>query len=154
MLLLLCTTAHAAVTNELHPSDLFGRSFPSDYGTFTLTVRDIESAPRWDGHSDPPISISRAISSVTMCLPLIEDSWMLSSVVLDSFDGKGWYYLVIFENHSTFTDGERHYVVIKNYTAAVLMDGRVLAPPENMDEKKVEQGGPGYPPQGVGSPDP
>lgn len=138
--MLLCTTAHAAVTNELYPSDLFGQVIPSDYGTFTLTVRDIGSAPRWDGHGDPPISISQAISSVTIHLPLIdEDSWILSRVGLENFDGKGWYYLVIFENHSTFTEGERHYVVIKNYTAAVLMDGRVLAPLENMDEKKVEQ---------------
>ena len=155
MLMLLCTTVHAAVTNELYPSDLFGQKFRSDYGTFTLTVRDIESAPQWDGQSDPPISISRAISSVTIHLPLIDgDNWMLSRVGLENFDGKGWYYLVTFETHSTFAEGQHHYVVTKYYTAAVLMDGRVLAPPENTEEMKVEQPGPGYPPQGVGFPDP
>jgi hypothetical protein len=140
ILLLLCTTTHAAVTNELHPADLFSRGFPSDYGDFTLTVRDIESAPRWDGHGDPPTSISQAISSVRIHLPLIdEDSWILNNIGLENFDGKGWYYLVVFENHSTFTKGQLHYVVIKKYIAAVLMDSRVLIPSEKENDDLVEQ---------------
>ena len=129
ILMLLCTSTLAAVTNELYPSDVSAQSYPSDYGVFTLTVTDILSAPKWDGHSTPPVTIETAIQAVTKYLPpLTDDKWTLNYISLVNFDGKGWHYLVVFENRTFLTKDQLHYVVTKYYIAAVLMDGRVLAP--------------------------
>ena len=128
LLLLLGTSTLAAVTNELTPSDVSAQSYPSDYGVFTLTVMDIVSSPKWDGHSTPPVTIEAAIEAVTKHLPQIDDKWTLNYISLVNFDGKGWHYLVVFENPTFFTKDQLHYVVTKYYIAAVLMDGRVLAP--------------------------
>ena len=128
ILMLLGTTTLAAVTNELTPSDVSAQSYPSDYGVFTLTVMDIVSAPKWDGHSTPPVTVEAAIDAVTKQLPPIDDKWTLNYISLVNFDGKGWHYLVVFENRTFLTKDQLHYVVTKYYIAAVLMDGSVLAP--------------------------
>ena len=155
MLLLLGTTTLAAVTNELYPSDVASRMYPTDYGTLTLTPEIFVSPVKWDGSGDPPISVSGAINAVKKHLPpLSEEKWKLDSISLMNFDGKGWHYLVVFQNHHSFTENQLHYLVTKDYIAAVLMDGSVIPPSNNKNDNQVEQAGPGYPPQGVGSPDP
>ena len=129
LLLLLCATTHAAVTNELLICDVASRMYPTDYGTLTLSAIDFTSTLGWDGESDPPLSVAQAIDSVKLSLPPItEDRWMLDSIIVENFDGKGWCYLVTFKHNSSFTKDQRHYIITKHYCAAVLMDGRVLLP--------------------------
>ena len=155
VLLLLAIPSYAATTNLLIPSDLSALIFESDYGTLTLTVTDIISGPRWDKNGAPPISIATAIAAVTKQLPPpMGNSRVLSNISLDNYDDKGWYYLVVFEDYQTFSKDDLQYIVTNKYIAVVLMDGRVIAPTDKTESKRVEQGGPGYPPQGVGSPDP
>ena len=134
LLLFLGTWSYAAITNDLTPSDVSAQIYESDYGALTLTVTDIVSGPQWDTNSEPPISVATAIAAVTKQLPPPKgERRVLSSVVLNNFDGKGWYYLVGFEDYMTFSKDELHYVVTNQYIAVVLMDGRVLVPSEKAE---------------------
>ena len=156
LLLLLGSQSFAAVTNELCPSDLSSLFFESDYGAFILRAKDILPTPAWDADSEPPLSAVSAIRAVKLHLPtIIDDEWLFRGIGLHDFESKGWFYLVHFDSSSIITNSGRDYVVTKTYTAAVLMDGRVIVPSEKTDWEKecVEQGVAGYPPQGVGSPE-
>ena len=134
VLLLLAAPSHAATTNILVPSDLSALIFESDYGNLTLTVTDIVSAPSWDKFGEPPISIATAISAVKQQLTApMGITRALSSISLENFDGKGWYYLVAFEDYHTFSKDDLQYIVTNKYIAVVLMDGRVLAPSEKTE---------------------
>ena len=54
-----------------------------------------------------------------------------------NFDGKGWHYLVVFQNHHSFTENQLHYLVTKDYIAAVLMDGSADLARETQDLRVV-----------------
>ena len=130
-LLLLGTSAIAAVTNDLTPSDVSARIFDSDYGALPLAGTDIVSAPQWDTSGEPPISAAAAMAAVTKQIPPPKgERRALSSINLENFDGKGWYYLVVYEDYRTLSREGLRFVVTNRYTAVVLMDGRVLAPSE------------------------
>ncbi len=134
LLLLLAIPSYAAITNDLTPSDIAAQTYESDYGTLTLTVTDIVSGPRWDTKSEPPVSIATAIAAVTKQLPPPKgETRILSSISLNNFDGKGWYYLVVFEDYRTFSRDALHYIATYQYVAVVLMDGRVLVPSEKTE---------------------
>ena len=152
LLLLLGSQSFAAVTNELCPSDLASLYFESDYGAFILRAKDILPTPAWDADSEPPLSAVSAIRAVKPLLPtIINDEWLFRGIGLHDFENKGWFYLVHFDSSSVMTHIERVYVVTKTYTAAVLMDGRVIVPSEKADwnNECVEQSVPDYDPQGV-----
>ena len=134
VLLLLAIPSYAAITNDLTPSDISAQIFESDYGTVTLSVTDIVSGPRWNAGSEPPISIATAIAAVTKVLPPSKgETRTLSGITLNNYDGKGWYYLVVFEDYHTFSRDELHFIVTNRYIAVVLMDGRVLAPSDKTE---------------------
>lgn len=138
--LIVIVACNAATTNELVYSDIATRQYPSDYGPLLLSVSDIVSAPKWDEQSEPPISISNAINTVRQILPPLNDAkWIMESITLNNFDGKGWHYLVVHRNDTTYDQDDRHYLVSRQHIAVVLMNGRVIYP-KNEKDRSVEQG--------------
>ena len=138
--LIVIVACNAATTNELVYSDIATRQYQSDYGALILSVSDIVSAPKWDEQSEPPISVSNAINSVRQILPPLKDAeWIMESITLNNFDGKGWHYLVVHSNHTAHDQDDRHYLVSKQHIAVVLMNGRVIYP-QNDEHRSVEQG--------------
>lgn len=137
--LIVIVACKAATTNELVYSDIATRQYEFDYGALILSVSDIVSTPKWDEQSEPPISVGNAITSVRQILPRLNDAkWIMESITLNNFDGKGWHYLVVHRNDTPYDQDDRHYLVSRRHIAVVLMNGRVIYP-QNEEHRSVEQ---------------